>query len=90
MVYGTFVFLKKLYVRFVMRQIWVKLECPLFFQRMSECSWIICRFQRWIQLYGSSDDITLLILRLPSLDPELNKECEDWSSVSLQKKQVFN
>ena len=52
---------------------------------MSECSWIICRFQRWIQLYGSSDDITLLILRLPSLDPELNKECEDWSSVSLQK-----
>ena len=73
-----------------MRQIWAKLECPLFFQRMSECSWIICRFQRWIQLYGSSDDITLLILRLPSLDPELNKECEDWSSVSLQKKQVFN
>ena len=48
------------------------------------------RFQRWIQLYGSSDDITLLILRLPSLDPELNKECEDWSSVSLQKEQVFN
>lgn len=36
------------------------------------------RFLRWIQLYGSSDDITLLLLRLPALDPDLNSNCKDW------------
>lgn len=33
-------------------------------------------------MFGSSDDITLLILRLPPLDPELNKDCQDWHATN--------
>lgn len=40
----------------------------------------MCRFLRWIHLYGSSDDITLLILKFPEFDRELNADSMDWNA----------
>ena len=35
-------------------------------------------FLRWIKTYGSSDDITLIVLRFPPLSPSLEDRNGDW------------
>ena len=37
-----------------------------------------CSFLRWIKTYGSSDDITLIVLRFPPLSPSLEDRNGDW------------
>ena len=44
---------------------------------------IMCRFVRWMNDYGSSDDITLVVVRFPSLPASMSDEKGDWKKEPL-------